>query len=132
MAVRPNEAASNAVLDEGLDHFDGGTVEIRTGTQPSAGGGSASGTLLATITLPNPAFAAASSRGRGPASTWTDTVDASGTAGWARIEAASGGAIIDVAVGEGSGDLSLDDAALVEGGTVQVTGGAISLPGNDA
>jgi hypothetical protein len=132
MAVRPNVNGSNAVLDDGLDHFNGGSLQIRTGTQPGTGGATATGDLLATITLPTPAFGAASSRGRGPASNWSASVSASGTAGWARMEASSGGAVVDLAVGEGSGDLSLDDVALVEGGTVTVTGGAISLPANDA
>jgi hypothetical protein len=133
MAVRPNAAASGAILDEGLDAWDGATLEIYTGTQPGTGGAATGETLLASITLPTPAFAAADGRSRSPAANWTGSVSTSGTAGWARLTNAST-EVIDLNIVESptEGDLQLDDVTLVEGGTVSVTGGNITLPGNDA
>jgi hypothetical protein len=130
MAVRPNTAARNGILDDGLAHFDGATLAIYTGTQPSAGGGATAETQLATGTLPTPAFAAASAGGRAPASNWSASIGTNGTAGWARLT--KGSAIIDMDVGQGSGSLSLETVTLVDGDTVVVTGGSISLPSNDA
>lgn len=127
MAVRLDTTGRNKILDSGLDAFDGAGIKIYTGTQPATGGGSHADTELASGTLPTPAFAAASSGGRAPNSSWSLTVGANGTAGWARITAPGGG-IIDMAVGLGSGDLSMDDTSLVSGGTVSVTSGPITLP----
>ena len=128
MAVRLNTAARNGILDSGANHFNGGTLKIFTGTQPATGGGSHSDTELASGTISSPAFAAASSGSVSPNATWTASIGANGTAGWARLEASAGGAMIDFAVGLGSGDLSLDDTSLTSGGVVNVTGGTITLP----
>lgn len=130
MPCRPNEAASNAILDSGLDFFDGATITLYTGTQPTAGGGSHSDTELASGTLPDPdAFAAASGRGRAP-NGWTVTGVAAGEAGWARVT--QGSAIIDWDVGEGSGSLSLDDTTIAVSDEVEISAGTgVILPGND-
>lgn len=83
----------NALLD-GSDMttlFDGGQVDIYddSGSMPAdadateAGGG----TVLASITLPTPAFAASASGGAiAKAGTWQDaSADATGTANWFRM-----------------------------------------------
>lgn len=127
MAVRLDTTGRNKILDSGLDAYNSAGIKIYNGTQPATGGGSHADTELASGTLPASAFAAASAGARAPASTWSLTVGTTGTAGWARITA-SGGGIIDMSVGQGTGDLSLDDSSLVSGGTVSVTGGTITLP----
>jgi hypothetical protein len=133
MPLRPNEAARDLILDDDLDAFDGADFEFFDGTQPSAGGGAHSDNELAAGTLPTPAFAAAASGERGPASAWLAPVGVGITAqtiGWCRIT--QGAAIIDMDVGEGSGTLSLAETEVSEGETISVNAGAITLPGNDA
>ena len=64
MATRLPTAARNAACDAVVDLLDAGagagTIKIYTGSQPASANDAASGTLLATITLSDPAFGAAS------------------------------------------------------------------------
>lgn len=136
MPVRPNAAARNLILTSGLGGFDGADIEYYDGTQPGAGGGSVgAATLLASGTLPTPAFAAASAGARAVASNWEATGGVgitAETAAWARIETA-GGAIIDLDVSDTSGALVLDTLTVNEDDIIRVNGGTgITLPGNDA
>lgn len=130
MAVRPNAAARQGIVTDGFAHFNGATITIFNGTQPATGGGSHSDTTLASGTLPSPAFATGANGSRGPASAWNLTVSADGTAGWARIT--QSGAHIDLSVGEGSGDISLDETTLENGGSISIASGSLTLPGNDS
>jgi hypothetical protein len=136
MPTRPNEAARNAILTEGLDHFDGAVATLYEGPQPDAGGGSAgASTPIASGTLPTPAFAAASGGGRGPASNWTLEGAVGVTdeeAGWLRVEQ-TGGATIDFEVSDTApASLVLDSTTVNEGDLVRVVGGSVFLPDNDA
>jgi hypothetical protein len=128
MAMRINDAQRNRLADSFATSFDGGTLAIYTGTQPATAGTAASGTLLATITLPGTAFGAASAGVASKAGTWTDTVDVSGQAGWGRFVSATGDRRMDVDIGQGAGELSLDEDDLVAGGTVTVTTFTITQP----
>lgn len=53
-------AAINASANYIAGQLDGGTIEIRTGAKPANTSDADSGTLLATIVLPDPAYQAAS------------------------------------------------------------------------
>jgi hypothetical protein len=128
MAMRINDAQRNRVADSFASSFDGGTLAIYTGAQPATAATAASGTLLATITLPNPAFSAAAAGVASKTGTWTDTVDVSGQAGWARFVSSAGDRRMDVDVGQGAGELSLDEDDLVAGGTVTVTTFTVTQP----
>jgi hypothetical protein len=134
MPLRLNVLASNAVLDSGLNALNGATIKLYDGTQPGTGGATiTTETELASGTLPSPAFAPASSRGRGPADSWELTGGALATgqtATWARIST-SGGAIVDLDVGDTNESLVLTTTEISEFDIVRVTGGAIFLPGND-
>ena len=130
MAFRPNAAARSGIMDDGINHFNGATITIFTGTQPGEGGGSHSDTTLSSGTLPSPAFGAATAGAAGPATSWSLSISATGTAGWARIT--QGSAILDLDVGTTGADLNLDTLSLEDGGSVAVSGGSITLPGNDA
>lgn len=127
MAITINDDGRNAMLDALADLFDGATMTIRTGAAPSASA-IASGTVLATITLPTPAFAAAAGT-VAKAGTWQDaSADATGTAGHFRI-VASGGAVIEgtcTATGDG-GDLQLSTTSLISGTPFTVTAFTMSL-----
>ena len=130
MAFRPNAAARSGIMDDGINHFNGASITILDGSQPAEGGGSHSDATLASGTLPSPAFGAASSGGAGPATNWTLSISATGTAGWARIT--QGSAHLDLDLGTSGADLNVDTLSLEDGGSVSVTGGNVTLPGNDA
>ncbi|MFV2094829.1 hypothetical protein ACFHW1_04970 [Micromonospora sp. LOL_014] len=145
MAVRISTAARNAAADAIAALADGGSgagvIRIYTGSQPAGPGSAATGTLLATVTLNDPAFAAASSA---EAALDVDPVPsgtavASGTAGWFRLldstEAGSTGlGILDgsVTATGGDGDLTLATVTITTGLTVEITGGELTMPAEPA
>ena len=119
MAItRVSNAAAVASVDSVVDLLDAGagagTIKIYTGTPPADVATAASGTLLGTLTLSDPAFGGAvdvpgSTLARATASAITSdtSADAAGTAGWFRAADSDGLAIIDgdittVAVGTGA------------------------------
>ncbi|MGQ3299648.1 hypothetical protein [Reyranella sp.] len=124
MAVQLSVAARNARLDA-IETTIGTTptLEIRTGAAPASCAASDSGTVLATFTLPSDWMAAASSGAKAIANgPWQDTsADASGTAAHFRIKASGGTVHLQGTVGQGSGDLSLDNTTIVAGQTVSIT-----------
>lgn len=134
MAVKLQNASRSAAADAILNLLQAGTlagyVEIRTGTGPADPDSAATGTLLVTIVLNDPAF--------GAASNGVATIDASptisgdavatGTAGWARFYDDNDAAIMDMDVGEGTGSLQLDNTDIATGQTVTITGGTVTMP----
>ena len=127
-------AAVNAVVDL-LDAGAGaGYIEVRTGAQPASVGTAASGTLLATLTLSDPAFGAATSANPSvatAAAVTSDTnVDATGTAGWFRAYDSNDVAVIDgsVTATGGGGDMTFDSVSFIAGGTAALTSWTVSLP----
>jgi hypothetical protein len=130
MAVRLDTDIRNNLANEIATRFPAGsTVEIRTGTQPASANTAASGTLLATITLPASPWATASGGSIAKQNTWSATAVASGTAGYARI--AGGANAIDVSVAESGGDWTIDNASIVSGGTVTIVSASISVPSGE-
>lgn len=136
MTLKISSAARNASCDAVVDLVDintpPGTLKIYTGSQPADPNTTATGTLLATITLPNPAFGSASS---GVATllgvSLTGTGVAAGTAGWFRIQQGAGTGVIDGAVTAtgGGGQLELATTTVSVGLSVTVTSGTITQPG---
>lgn len=126
-------AIRNAMTDAIVDSVDGGspgTIEIRSGTRPADPATTATGTLLATVTLANPAFGASS----GGSATISDpaavTAVATGTATWFRAKNSGGTAQFDgqVTATGGGGDLTLTTTSIVSGMSVDITGGTITVP----
>ena len=109
-------AARNAACDAVVDLVDAGSgagkVRIR-----------ASSTLLAEITLADPAFGAASTGvATGASFPRSDSsADASGTADNYQILDSDNNVIISGTVGEGSGDISLDNTDIAAGQTVTLS-----------
>ena len=136
MPLRLSDSVRNAKVDAAVDKLDvgtgtaGGTLKIYTGTQPATPATAASGTLLVTVVLPNPAFGSAS----GGSATLNDPASvnavASGTAGWARVADRDGNVVFDgdvTATGSG-GVVTLSSTALTSGAPVDITGGTYSQP----
>ena len=107
---------AQAVAD--VFNTSGTTLSIYTGSQPADADSSATGTLLATLNLPNPCFSAASSGAISKTGTWSGTASASGTAGWFRIE--NGSYRIDGTIGTSGQDMNLSSTSIISGGTVTI------------
>ncbi len=123
MAIQLSVAARNARLDS-IETTLGTSpiLTIRTGAAPADCAAANSGTVLATITLPSDWAASASSGSKAKSGTWQDVAaDNTGTAAHFRIHDSGLTAChLQGTVGQGSGDLSLDNTALVAGQTVTI------------
>jgi len=135
MATRITQAAAKAALDAFTAVLDGGYIEIRTGSQPATADTAASGTLLGTLPLSGTAFGAATTASPSVATanaiTSDTTADATGTAGWFRAYTSGSVAVDDgdiTTVAVGTGDMQLDDTAIVAGGTIAVSSWTVSHP----
>jgi hypothetical protein len=136
MPLRLSDSARNAKVDAAVDKLDvgtgtaGGTIKIYTGSQPATPATAASGTLLATVVLANPAFGSAS----GGSATLTDPASvnavATGTAGWARFADRDGAVVFDgdVTATGGGGVVTLSSTSLTSGAAVDITGGTYTQP----
>lgn len=135
MVARITNAVRSAMADAAVDLIDAGsgpgTVQIRTGGQPATAGTAASGALLGTLTLSDPAFGAAVNgvATAGPV-TGDSSADATGTAGWFRVLDSSGATVLDGSISEagGGGDMMLDKVAIVAGGTINITAWTVTQP----
>lgn len=96
---------------------------LYTGAAPANCAAAATGTLLATLTLPSTEENAASGGSETQAgSPWTGTASAAGTAGYFRVMDPTGASChMQGTVGQGSGDLSFDNATFTVGQNIQLT-----------
>ncbi|WP_350351866.1 hypothetical protein ABS642_00695 [Microbacterium sp. A8/3-1] len=135
MVTRLSNAARSGSANGVVDLLDGGpgpgTVQIRTGAQPASVGTAATGTLLGTLTLSDPAFAdAVNGVATANPITGDTAADATGTAGWFRGFDSTGAAVIDGAcslAGDG-GEMILDKVAVIAGGAINVTSWTVTQP----
>lgn len=129
MAIQMNVATRNARLDA-IESTNGTScsLEIRTGSAPATCATTGSGSVLVTINLPSDWMAAAASGSKAKAGTWQDaSADATGTAAHFRVYNSQATkdettCFMQGTVGQGSGDLSLDNTSIVAGQTVTITG----------
>lgn len=138
MTLTISAAIRNALADAAVDALDAGsgagTIQIRSGTRPAGPGTAATGTLLATVTLADPAYGAASTG----VATLTDpaavTAVADGTASWFRALDSNSVAVFDgrVTATGGGGDLTLATVTISTGLFVDITSGSITMPAGTA
>lgn len=136
MAISISTAARNAAVSGVVALVDAdvgpGTIQVRSGGKPAAVSDPATGTLLATFTLADPAFT-------GPVvgvmtldttPVLSTTGVAAANAGWFRMLDNSGDAVMDgtVTVTAGGGDLELNTVAISIGLTVEITAGTVTMP----
>jgi hypothetical protein len=112
-ATRNEMAAAFAAL------YSGGTLEIRTS------GGT---TLLATITLPTPAFGSPSTGVVSRNGTWSATASTSGTAAVGRFRSADTLKTTDFTIGTSGQELNLDNVSIIAGGTVTINSFTYTFP----
>jgi len=134
MATRIPTAARNAAANAVVLLADAGpaagTIQIRSGAQPATANDAATGTLLATLTMSDPAFAAAvagvSTLDTTPVLTTTGV--AAGTAGWFRMLDSNGLTVMDGAVSTAGAELNLNTTTISVGVTVEITAGTVTMP----
>ena len=97
-------------------------IKLFTGAQPSTCQDGTSGTFLCNITLPSDWYGAASGGTCSKSGTWQGTAAAAGTAAHYRLYN-NGTSVCSEqgTVGQGSGDLSLDNVSIASGQVVTVT-----------
>lgn len=131
LAALSASAAADAVVDR-LDAGSGpGVVQVRTGAQPATPDTAATGTLLATFTLADPAYGSAASGVAALAGAPRSTTGvAAGTAGWFRALDSTGAAVFDGTVGAtGSGaQLEMNTTTVSVGLDLSMTALAYTQP----
>lgn len=133
MAFRLPTAVRNAACDAIVDALDAGagasTIEVRTGSQPASANDAATGTVLATFTLADPGFGAASSGVATLASPPRSTTgSAAGTAGWFRAKDSNGNTVFDGDVGTSGAVLNLNTLTISIGVAVEIVSGTVTMP----
>jgi hypothetical protein len=129
MAYRRATATRNAVVNTEGDLLDGGTIQIRTGAQPTNVDDAAGGTLLGTLTFSGTAFGAPSTGVVTAGAITSDTVaDNSGTAGHTRLLTSGAAIHSDATCAAGSGDFNFDNNVIVAGGTIACSSLTLTAP----
>lgn len=144
MALGFSTGLANAILDAIANggtsqaFWDSAILEIRSGSKPANADAAPTGTLLASMTLPADAMAAASALAVVKSGTWSDSsADATGTAGHFRIKrSGDGGGVsstdkrIDgtVTATGGGGDMTLDNTSIAITQPVTITSYQHTLP----
>lgn len=129
-------ALRSLIADLVVDQIDAGAgagkVRIYDGTPPAGPDTAVSGqTLLAEITLNDPAFGAASS---GVATVDSDpaledaSADATGTASWFRVLDSDNNAIFDGTVGTSGADMIVASTSFVATQPVEITSWTVTMP----
>lgn len=129
-AASAMDTAATAAVDDSFVTSLGtnAVVEIRTGTKPATPETTASGTLLASVTI---ASWTAGSPGAGQVTGSNPsgvTIGTSGTAAHFRVKTSGGTAVMDGTVGTSAADLILDSVSLVAGGTLDLGAPVLTIP----
>lgn len=127
-------AARKACLDNSLNLTNSGTLVIYSGTQPTNADTALSGnTALATFTLANPAWGAATGTGSATVTKTLNlpanvTASATGTATFFRVFESDGvTAVVDGSAGTSSADCILNTTSFNTGDAVSITSCVYSL-----
>lgn len=120
MTLQKSVAVRNAGLDSGETTVGTSPIlRMRTGAPPANCAAADSGTVLATLTLPNDWMASASGGVKSKSGTWQDlSADNSGTVGHFRIYDSAGTTCHyqgTVTAGGGGGDMTVDSVTFTAG-----------------
>jgi hypothetical protein len=129
LAALTASALANAITTRADAGAGAATLKIYSGSQPATADTAVTGTLLATFTLNDPSFGAASNGVITLAGTpKTVAASASGTAGYFRLEDSTGVDILDGSVGTSGAELNLNTTTITSGVNVTITSGTITVP----
>lgn len=131
--MKISTAAANAALDAVVALLDAGAgagiIEIYGGTVPASVAAAPGSDLLATITLDDPAFGAASGGvATASVSTTAETNATAGTATFFRASDSDGTDIIQGTCGTSAADMILNTTTIASGATVSLTAWTITMP----
>lgn len=135
MATRISTAARNAAVSGVVELLDAGSgpgyVEIREGGQPATGDTAATGGVLATVVLADPAFAVVSAGVATADSIAVVSGTDDGDAGWFRAFDSDDNAVIDgnITISGAGGDMQLNTVTISIGVDFAVTSWTITMPG---
>ena len=131
-------AACDAIVDliDNVASPDNADVEIRTGNPPADVDAAATGTLLATFQMANPAFGNAVDAAPGGRATAnlpaTVQAVATGTAGYFRVYDGAGVAvwqgIIDLTAESPTADMTMNSVDITNGADVDITSWTVTMP----
>lgn len=129
MAFRQNDASRNGTATGFGALYNAGSARVLTGAQPAAGGAE-TGTLLAAITIPNPAFGTPSAGVMAKSGTWSTTATTGGAAGYLRVLSSDSASFFDlnITIAGGGGEAIINDIDIVENGNVVITALEITMP----
>lgn len=122
MALQYSVGVNNARLDA-VESTTGTAALLRiyTGSAPANCAAAATGTLLATITLPSDWMNAASGASKTKLGTWSVAAAAAGTAGYFRIlDSAGTNTHVQGTCGTSGTDMILDNTSIASGQTVTI------------
>ena len=125
MAIQYSTTLRNNQLDQ-VESTTGTSAILRiySGSAPANCAATATGTLLAEMTLPSDWMAAAASGSKAKSGTWQDTsANATGTAGYFRVLDSTGTTTHiqgTVTATGGGGDLTLDNTSIASGQSVTI------------
>jgi hypothetical protein len=126
MALQLGVLARNAMLNALTTQLGAtATLKIFSGAEPANCAAADPTGLLATITLPNPMFAAASAGAMALTGTWSVSASGAGTAASYRIYDSSS---VCQEQGNVTTDLVLNNTSIALGQTVTVTGYTLTAP----
>lgn len=130
LATTARDAITNALVDLLDAGAAAGTLKIYSGTRPANPGAAITGTLLATVTLIDPAFGNSATGAATLSDPAAVTAVATGTATHFRAADSNGNAVMDgkVTATGGGGDLELATTSITSGLSVDITGGTITTP----
>lgn len=137
MTIQISDAVANAMLEawETAVFASGGqaTLRLRSGAPPANLAAASTGTVIASMTLPVDAMAAAAARAKAKSGTWEDlSADNAGTVGHYEI-ITGGGARAEqgtVTATGGGGDMTIDNTVVAQGQAITVTAFNRSMPNN--
>jgi hypothetical protein len=125
-----SNATRNTHVDAIKVLFNSGTIRIYSGAAPATPQDAATGTLLATVTMPSTAFGANDGTGGATANAISAVMAGnSGTAGYARAVKSDGTTVImDLTVGTSGADFNINALAIAAGASVSVTSFTLQSP----
>jgi hypothetical protein len=133
MSITLSSDLRNDIANDILARIDGGagpgTIELRTGAKPATPNDAATGTLLATFTLTDPAGTVT-----GPTLTFDFDPDIeavagnAGDPGWARVKDSTGAAVLDGTAGTSGADFTTNVSSVVVDQTVRLLTGTVTAP----
>lgn len=115
MTLKLSTAARNAEADAWAALLNGGSAVFYSGSQPASADSAATGTLIGTQTLGNPAFAAASSGTVTANPAAVGTVSTAGSPGYVRLKTSGGTTVADMSCGTSGADATINKASFAIG-----------------